>query len=139
VWFLSTRRARSRPRRAQVAAGVRLSALAAIAGLLVGCGGSSSSSSSEVSTAGGSGSGAKAVTIADYTFEPAEITVPVGTTVTFTNKDSTPHTATSKRQGAFDSGSIDTGKTATITLSEAGTFAYYCQFHPFMKGTITVE
>jgi plastocyanin len=106
--------------------------------LLAGCGSSGNSSGAASTAKSGSGSSAKAVTIADYSFKPSDLTVPVGTTVTFTNTDSTPHTATSKRQGAFDSGPIDTGKTGSIKLNEAGTFAYYCQFHPFMKGTITV-
>lgn len=87
----------------------------------------------------GSGGSAKAVTIADYTYEPGDLVVPVGTKVTFTNEDSTPHTATSKERGAFDSGSVDTGKNSEIALEKAGTFQYYCAFHPFMKGTITVE
>jgi plastocyanin len=104
---------------------------------LVGCGGSSDSSSGSASTAAGA-SGAKAVTIRDYTYKPAAITVPVGTTVRFTNQDSTPHTATSKESGVFESGPIDPGKTGTIKLETAGTFTYYCVFHPFMKGTITV-
>jgi plastocyanin len=128
---------------------------------LVGCGGGSGSSSSSSAASGaasggttGSGSaagdstasssaagggGAKSVTIKDYTYKPASLTVPVGTTVKFTNQDSTPHTATSKQSGAFESGSIDTGKSGEITLEKTGTFAYYCVFHPFMKGTITVE
>jgi plastocyanin len=122
---------------------------------LIGCGGGSDSSSSSESTApsaatgggapssesdgGGSGGGAKAVTIADYMYKPASLTVPVGTTVKFTNEDSTPHTATSRESGAFDSGSIETGKSGEIKLEKAGTFAYYCVFHPFMKGTITVK
>ncbi|HEX2708807.1 MAG TPA: cupredoxin family copper-binding protein [Solirubrobacterales bacterium] len=108
---------------------------------LVGCGGGDSTSASSTSSAGSAAAsgGAKAVTIQDYMFKPASITVPVGTTVKFTNRDSTPHTATSKESGAFESGPIDTGKTGEITLKKAGTFAYYCAFHPFMKGTITVK
>ena len=112
-------------------------ALISFVGLLAGCGGSSEEGSTAQS---GSGSaGVKSVTIADYTYEPADLTVPVGTKVSFTNEDSTPHTATSKMPGAFESGSIDTDRTRTITLEDPGTFAYYCAFHPFMKGTITVE
>jgi plastocyanin len=109
--------------------------------LLPGCGGGSDSTSSESSTGAASApsSSAPAVTIVDYTFEPAQLTVPAGTTVEFTNEDSTPHTATSKQSGAFETGSIDTGKSAKVTLEEPGTYAYYCAFHPFMKGTITVE
>jgi plastocyanin len=119
--------------------------LAAFALALAGCGGGGDSSSSEATPTTSSGSaaatsgGAGAVTIKDYKYAPADLTVPVGTTVKFTNRDSTPHTATSKDGGGFESGSIDTGKTGTIKLEEAGTFSYFCVFHPFMKGTIKVE
>jgi plastocyanin len=116
--------------------GIALVAVLAAA-LLTGCG---SSSSETAATASGSGSGgANSVKVAGYAYEPADLTVSAGTTVTFTNRDSTPHTATSKTPGAFDSGSIDTGGSGEITLEETGTFEYYCQFHPFMKGKITVE
>lgn len=100
---------------------------------LVGCGGGGSDSTSS------SPSGPQAVRIADFLYKPADLTVPAGTTVEFTNEDSTPHTATSKESGAFETGSIDTGKTGKVTLDKPGTYAYYCAFHPFMKGTITVE
>jgi plastocyanin len=112
---------------------------------LAGCGAGGDGSSSEATPATSSGSGATpragtgAVTIQDYEYGPASLTVPVGTTVKFTNRDSTPHTATSKESGVFESGPIDTGKTGTIELEQTGTFTYYCVFHPFMKGTITVK
>jgi plastocyanin len=106
----------------------------AFAVALVGCG----SDDDQASSGSGAG-GASTVTIADYLYKPADITVPKGTTVKFTNEDSTPHTATSREAGVFESGSIDTGKSASVTLEETGSFAYYCLFHPFMKGTITVE
>jgi plastocyanin len=108
--------------------------LAASAILLSGCG--SGDGGADPTT---SSTGTQAVTIKDYIYKPASLTVPKGTTVSFTNRDSTPHTATSKESGLFESGSIDTGKTAKVTLEETGTFAYYCLFHPFMKGTIVVE
>jgi plastocyanin len=125
-------------------AGVVLPLFAVIAALLVGCGGDNgdagrTATDSESASASSNNSGTKAVTIRDYTYEPATITVPQGTTVTFTNRDSTPHTATSKQSGLFESGSLDTGKSGTVTFDETGNFAYYCLFHPFMKGTITVE
>jgi plastocyanin len=111
--------------------------LAAVAASLVGCGGSGDGAD-QTSSAGSKG-GVAAVTIRDYIYKPASITVPEGTTVTFTNRDSTPHTATSREAGVFESGSIDTGKSGKVTLDKTGTFAYYCLFHPFMKGTIVVE
>jgi plastocyanin len=117
--------------------------LAAIAVPLIGCGGggtdSTSSGSSAASAPGSPAQGGGAVTISDYEYTPADLTVPVGTVVKITNEDSTPHTVTSKESGVFESGSIETGKTGQIKLEKAGTFAYYCAFHPFMKGTIEVE
>jgi plastocyanin len=109
--------------------------------VLAGCGGGGDADStpSGSPSSPASSSEAQAVTISDYTYGPAQLTVPAGTTVEFTNKDSTPHTATSKQSGAFETGSIDTDKTAKVTLEDPGTYAYYCAFHPFMKGTITVE
>ncbi len=77
-----------------------------------------------------------AVEIADFAFGPAEITIAVGGTVTWTNTDDQAHTATSS--GNFDTGSIDPDGTASVTFDEPGTFTYICSFHPFMTGTITV-
>ncbi len=124
--------------------GVALSLLAAIAALIVGCGGSSGdadrSSSSADTTAGASkATAAEAVTIRDFVYEPETISVPVGTTLSVDNRDSAPHTVTSKQSGAFESGTIDGGKSGEVTLQEPGTFAYYCLFHPFMKGAVIVE
>jgi plastocyanin len=78
------------------------------------------------------------VTISGYAFQPATITVARSTTLTFTNHDQTAHTATSRITG-FDSGTIDPGKSATITVKKPGTYTYYCQFHAFMHGTIKVR
>jgi plastocyanin len=113
---------------------------------LAGCGGGGGASTSLESTAtapgGGSpakpASGAQTVDIKDFAFTPAELTVASGTTIVFPNEDKTPHTATAKT-GAFDSGPIEPGSSGKVTLEKTGTFTYYCQFHPFMTGTITVE
>ena len=77
------------------------------------------------------------VQIANYKFAPPSITVKAGTQVTWTNTDSSPHTATSPN--AFDTGSLNKGQSKTVTLSKPGTYAYVCQFHPFMHGTVTVQ
>ncbi len=78
------------------------------------------------------------VAIRSYAFHPASLTVAAGTKVTFTNDDSTAHTATA-RAGGFDTGSLAANASRTITLSKPGTYSYYCQFHAFMTATITVR
>jgi plastocyanin len=77
-----------------------------------------------------------AVEIADFAFGPADVTIAVGGTVTWTNTDDQAHTATSS--GNFDTGSIAAGATAGVTFDQPGTFTYICSFHPFMTATITV-
>jgi plastocyanin len=108
----------------------------------IGCGGGGGTDSNATGTSAGQSSGApqsEKVTIADYEYDPATIAVPVGSVVQFTNRDSTPHTVTSRESGAFESGSIETGETGRIKLEKPGTYSYYCLFHPFMKGTVRVE
>ena len=82
-------------------------------------------------------SGSTAVGIVDLAFEPADIQVTTGTTVTWTNTGVAPHTATAK-DGSFDSGTLETGGTFEHTFAAPGTFAYLCQVHPDMTGTIEV-
>jgi amicyanin len=79
----------------------------------------------------------------NFGFNPATITIKVGTTVTWTNTTGAPHTVTSNDGTSFDSG-INTpisanGGTFSFTFTKAGTFAYHCQIHPFMKATIIVQ
>jgi len=78
------------------------------------------------------------VTISNYTFSPAAITVKVGTTVTWTNQDSVGHTVTADSGTGPNSELIDQGKSYSYTFDKAGTFAYHCTPHPYMKGTVTV-
>ncbi len=68
------------------------------------------------------------VNIKGYTFVPDTVTIPKGTTVTWTNGDSVSHTVTSI-SGEFDSGSIDPGKTYSFTFNQGGTFEYGCSIH----------
>jgi plastocyanin len=72
------------------------------------------------------------------TFGPATLTVTVGDTVTWTNADSMPHTA-SAEDGAFDSGNLDPGQAFSFTFTEPGTYEYRCDYHSDMQGTIVVE
>lgn len=98
----------------------------------------STPSSTAASTAGSGApaTGGSAISIKDFKYDAPALTVAKGTTVTWTNNDNQAHTATSS--GNFDTGSIAAGATGTATFDKAGTFAYICSFHPFMKGTITV-
>ncbi len=77
------------------------------------------------------------VEIVDFAFDPAEVRIAAGTTVTWTNRDSVPHTATAD-DGSFDTGAIDGGASASHTFDAPGTFSYVCAFHPSMTGSITV-
>jgi hypothetical protein len=63
--------------------------------------------------------------------------VHVGDTITWSNQDIAPHTATAS-DGSFDTGTINPGKSGSHTFTKAGTFAYICSIHPSMKGTVTV-
>jgi plastocyanin len=82
--------------------------------------------------------GANAVNISNFAFVPATLTVPVGTTVTWTNKDEEPHTVVSSDGSTFHSPGLDTGKTFSFTFPNAGTFDYICSIHPMMHGTVVV-
>jgi plastocyanin len=78
-----------------------------------------------------------AVEIKSFAFNPASITVPAGTTVTWTNQDLAPHTATAD-DGSFDTGRLEQGQSGTVTFDKPGTYTYTCTFHPNMKGTVVV-
>ena len=78
------------------------------------------------------------VTISDFQFTPAQITVQQGDTVTWTNEGPTAHSATSS-DGSFDTGIFSAGGSRSQTFDEAGTFAYICTPHPNMTGTVVVE
>jgi plastocyanin len=79
------------------------------------------------------------VSIKDYAFTPASITVKKGTTVTWTNADSVGHTVTeTDGQAGPSSGTLDQGKSYSFTFNTAGTFHYECKIHPYMTGTVTV-
>jgi amicyanin len=84
---------------------------------------------------------ATTVNIMNFSFQPATVTVTVGSTVTWTNSDSVAHTSTSDSGDAvtWDSGNINPGQSFSFTFSQAGTFTYHCTIHPFMKGTIVVQ
>ena len=77
------------------------------------------------------------VTIADFHFSPASTTIHVGDTITWSNSGPSSHTATAGN-GSFNTGILKKGQSASHTFTQPGTYAYACQIHPFMHGTIIV-
>jgi plastocyanin len=90
---------------------------------------------------GGSDSTADAaqVSIKDFAYNPDPVTIKVGQSVTWTNEDSAPHTATAKDRDVLQSGTLNQGESFTQVFDTPGTYEYFCEFHPNMKGTIVVE
>jgi plastocyanin len=77
------------------------------------------------------------VTIENFAFTPANITVAVGTTVTWTNRDEEPHNVVAN-DGSFHSPGLGTQGTYSYTFRNAGTFDYVCSIHPSMHGSVVV-
>lgn len=77
------------------------------------------------------------VSIDNFTFTPQSITVKVGDTVTWTNRDDIPHVVVSA--GKFRSKALDTDNSFSFTFTKAGDYPYFCSLHPHMTGTIKVE
>jgi amicyanin len=78
------------------------------------------------------------VTIDNFTFTPAELTIAAGTTVTWENRDDIPHTVVEKSK-LFRSKALDTGDAYSFTFTSAGTYDYFCGLHPHMVGKIIVK
>jgi plastocyanin len=81
---------------------------------------------------------ARAEFLGNRAFVPAELSVAVGTAVTWTNTDSTSHTSTSDAPG-WNSGIFGAGRTFSFTFQTPGTFPYHCDVHPSMVGTVVVR
>lgn len=79
------------------------------------------------------------ISIKNFSFDPQSITIKPGTTVTWINNDSVPHTITSDPDGAtFKSQTLQPGEKFQFTFASAGTFPYHCSIHPSMQGNIVV-
>jgi amicyanin len=78
-----------------------------------------------------------AVTIQNFAFSPATVTIKAGTTLTWTNRDQDPHTV-SAMSGAFRSPTLNTGQSYQYTFTTPGHFDYLCTIHPFMTATVVV-
>jgi plastocyanin len=81
-----------------------------------------------------------AVTISNFAFGPAVLTVVPGTKVTWTNSDEEPHTVMSADGGlTFKSPALDTDDKFSFTFEKPGTYKYFCSIHPHMVGTVVVK
>ncbi len=78
------------------------------------------------------------IKIDNFTFAPAEMKVPAGTTVVWTNRDDIPHTVVSTEK-VFKSKVLDSDEKYSFTFTTAGTYPYFCSIHPKMTGKVIVE
>jgi plastocyanin len=106
--------------------------------LMAGCSKNSSPSAPSGPAPGAVSIPMGATTLGSHAYTPNPITVSLGTAVTWTNNDTTAHTATSDAPG-FDSGSISPGRTFSFTFQSRGNFPYHCSFHQGMIGTVVVQ
>lgn len=78
------------------------------------------------------------VKIDNFAFGPQSLTVKIGTTVTWTNRDDIPHTVVSS-DGVFKSKARDTDESFSYKFDKAGTYSYFCSLHPKMTGQVVVQ
>jgi plastocyanin len=78
------------------------------------------------------------VKVDNFSFGPATLTVPSGTTVTWTNRDDIPHTVVSDDK-VFKSKVLDTDEKFSYTFTKPGTYGYFCSIHPKMTGKVVVQ
>jgi plastocyanin len=126
---------------------MRHAILAALLGaaLVAGCGGNDDSAALEKTTTGANAAPAEdaeqtdTIKIVDFAYDPTPATVRAGQKISIPNADAAPHTITDTASNiAFDSGTIKGKATGSLTIDKPGTYAYICEFHPFMKGEVTV-
>ena len=78
------------------------------------------------------------ISVDNFTFGPAEITVPANSTITWVNHDDVPHVIAST-DGLFRSKALDTDDKFSFTFARPGTYAYFCAMHPRMVGKVVVK
>ncbi len=115
---------------------MRHALLTALAGaaLLAGCGGDDGKAGN-----GGSAASTDTIRIAKFLYSPKSATVKAGRAISVPNADDAPHTLTDRSpKREFDTGTIRGNETGKVTFRRTGTFSYFCELHPYMKGTVTV-
>lgn len=108
--------------------------------LLAGCGGEGGDDAAKRSGGSPAERPTTTIRISGFAYEPARAVVRAGTKIAISNADDAPHTVTDKGSArTFDSGTIKGKRSGSVTFSKAGTYAYSCEFHPTMAGTVTVR
>jgi plastocyanin len=79
------------------------------------------------------------IKIDNFSFGPATVTIPAGTTITWTNNDDVPHVVSSDDNKMFKSKALDTDDRFSFTFTKPGTYNYYCAIHPKMVAKIVVQ
>jgi plastocyanin len=119
--------------------------LACLAVVAVGCGGddddegNGGGGDAQEQPAPAAEGGATEVSMKDIKFDPTEVTVNAGDTVTWVNDDSVGHDVTGDNFKSGEPGAMQNGDTFEHTFDTAGTFDYVCSVHPGMEGTVTVK
>ena len=126
--------------------GTLITALVLLNALLAGCGGQSGGAINPGEKPGSpaetmdSKAAPVQIRIDNFTFQPAEVTIPAGTKVTWVNHDDVPHTATSSaKPRQFDSGTLDTDDQFSFVFTAPGTYDYFCAVHKHMTARIIVK
>jgi len=126
--------------------GMFVTALVLFNASLAGCGGQSGGANESAHSPDGTAQAADSnappvqIRIDNFTFEPAEVTIPAGTKVTWVNHDDVPHTATSSaKPRKFDSGTLDTDDQFSFVFTAPGTYDYFCALHKHMTARIIVK
>jgi plastocyanin len=114
-----------------------LAAGLAAAMLIASCSGDAATTTTAGATTTAAGGTEFAVVMESFAFTPAELTVPVGATVTWTNRHGARHDVVAA-DGTFESPLFGEGETFSFTFTAAGEYPYVCTIHPGMEGTIIV-
>lgn len=105
--------------------------------VILGC--TQAETSNSMQTYGGEAGSTVNIEIKGFAYNPSTVTIKKGTTVTWTNQDSAPHTVTSVSGSELSSDTLSQGNIYSHTFNAAGAFDYYCTIHPNMKATVVVD
>jgi plastocyanin len=116
----------------------RLTLVTAVAAVAITAGACGSGSSRKADAAPAAAAPSEVVTIKNFAFSPTPLEAKVGDKVTVTNTDTAAHTLTADDK-SIDTGTVQPGASAAVTLTKAGTLTYHCNIHNYMTGVIHIS